>query len=569
MKRAALFLLALAAATVVAVPAQAALTVSLSSGTLIVAGTNKAERVALRLKQGAPGTIQVDIGANGSADRSFKRTRFTKIVVNTGGGADQVTLDESRGAFWNTEQTKVNGGSGTDTLTFRGTAGVDAWDLTPNAGHVKVARGTPFVDAGTVESIALQGLGGADVIHGAPGLAGLATFSFRGGPGNDDLLGSDGADTFLWARGDGNDVVTGDTGTDRLKVDGSNGADAFVATANGTRVALAESNSGALLDVQVETVDMNALGGSDTFSGAGNLAALAVFDVDGGGGNDTLLGTNGADTLRGGSGDDSVDGNQGSDTVDLGAGKDALRWDPGDGSDTFAGGDGADLLDFFASNAAETVELAANGTRLRLFRNVGNITMDGSGTERVRVHTFGGADTVLVHSLGPTAVTRVDLELEGTLDSAIGDGQPDAVTVEGGSGADTGTISTAAGQVTVAGFAALVSIGQAEGPADTLTVLGLGGADRLTAGLGLRVHVDLTLDGAAGADRLTGGDGDDTLLGGTENDTIFGGPGNDTIDSGLGADVMNGGPGADSYTCTTPGDVITSDGADAAAPVCP
>jgi Ca2+-binding RTX toxin-like protein len=570
MTRAALILLSLAAAVAFAAPAQGALTVSLSNGTVIVAGTNKAERVALRLKSGAPGTLQIDLGANGSTDRSFKRTRFSKIVVNTGGGADAITLDESRGAFWNTEQTKVNGGSGTDSLAFRGTAGADAWDVTPNAGHVKVARGTPFVDSGTVERIALQGLGGADVIHAVAGLAGLATFTFTGGAGLDDLLGSDGADTFLWKRGDGNDVVNGDAGTDRVRVDGSNGGDAFVVSANGARVAVAESDSGSLLDVgTVETVEVNALGGADTFGTSGNLAALTALDVDGGDGSDVLNGGNGADLLRGGAGDDSVDGNQGNDTSFLGGGSDTFRWDPGDGSDTFEGEGGADVLDFFASNAGETIDLMANGKRLRLLRNIGAITMDGAGTERVRLHTFGGADTVGVHDLATTAVTRVDLKLEGALDSAIGDGAADAVTVEGTAGKDAATITTAAGQVNVAGLPVLVAIGQAEGPADTLAVLGLGGADTLTAGLGLRVHLDLTLDGAAGADRLTGGDGDDTLLGGTENDTIFGGPGNDTIDSGLGADTMNGGPGADTYTCTTPGDVITSDGADAAAPVCP
>jgi len=161
------------------------------------------------------------------------------------------------------------------------------------------------------------------------------------------------------------------------------------------------------------------------------------------------------------------------------------------------------------------------------------------------------------------------VELEGTLDSAIGDGQADAVTVQCTSGVDKVTVSTTAGRVNVSGFAALVSIGQAEAVNDDLTVLGLGGADTLTAGLGLRVLLDLVLDGAAGADTLTGGDGDDTLLGGTENDTILGGPGSDAIDGGLGADAMNGGFGADSYTCLTPGDTVVLDGSDAVRPACP
>ena len=414
MKRFLPILLAVAAAAVLAAPAGAALTVRVADGTLMISGTTKAERVALRLKQGSPGTLQVDLGANGSVDRDVKRNRFTKIQILTGAGADAVTLDESRGAFWNTEQTRLNDGAGNDTLTLRGTQGADLWDITANVGNVKIARGVPFIDADVVERIVLYGLGGADVLHGAPGLAALTKLTFAGGPGADDLLGTDGADTFRWKLGDGNDVVTGDAGADRQKIDGSNGGDAFVAAANGTRVAFSETDSGSLLDVgAVETIEVNALGGADTFSSVGALAALASFDVDGGGGNDTLLGTNGMDVLRGGTGGDFVDGNQGNDTALLGGGDDTLRWEPGDASDTWDGGGGSDLLEFFASNAAENMDISSNGNRLRFFRNVANVTLDGSGTERVLVHAFGGADIVVVHNLGPTAVTRVDIDLEG------------------------------------------------------------------------------------------------------------------------------------------------------------
>ena len=563
-------LLAVISAAALAGPAGAALTVHVANGALTISGTNAAERVALRLKQGAPGTIQVDLGANGSVDRSIARNRFTKIQLLMGGGADAVTLDESKGAFWNTEQTRLADAAGNDTLTLRGTQGADLWDLTANLGNVKIARGVPFIDADTVERVVLYSLGGADVLHGAPGLAALTKLTFVGGPGADDLLGSDGPDTFLWKRGDGNDVVTGDAGADRQKVDGSNGGDTFSAAPNGTRVAFSETDSGALLDIgAVETIDVNALGGADTFSAVGGLAALAAFDVDGGDGSDTLLGTNGMDVLRAGSGDDFVDGNQGSDAAFLGGGDDTLRWEPGDGSDTWAGEGGSDLLEFFGANIAEIIDISANGNRLRFTRNVANVLMDGSGTERVLWHAFGGADMVVVHNLAATAVTRVDIDLEFPLGSAVGDGAADVVVVEGTSGANTIGVSTTAGRVNVTGLSARVSIGQAEDANDDLQVLGLTGADRITAGFGLRALLGLTLDGGAGGDRLTGGDGDDTILGGTENDTIFGGPGNDSIDSGLGADSMTGGVGTDTYGCLTPGDVVAPDPGDPVPPACP
>ena len=438
MKRFLPILLAVAAAAVLAAPAGAALTVRVANGTLMISGTTKAERVALRLKQGSPGTLQVDLGANGSVDRAVKRNRFTKIQILTGGGADAVTLDESRGAFWNTEQTRLNDGAGNDTLTLRGTQGADLWDVTANVGNVKIARGVPFIDADVVERIVLYGLGGADVLHGAPGLAALTKLTFAGGPGADDLLGTDGPDTFLWKLGDGNDVVTGDAGADRQKIDGSNGGDAFVAAANGTRVAFSETDSGSLLDVgAVETIDVNALGGADTFSavGAPRRARQPSTSTAAAGTTRCSARTEWMSSAAAPA-DDFVDGNQGNDTAFLGGGDDTLRWEPGDASDTWDGGGGSDLLEFFASNAAENMDISSNGNRLRFFRNVANVTLDGSGTERVLVHAFGGADIVVVHNLGPTAVTRVDIDLEGLLNSEVGDGAADVVTVDGTSGVE-------------------------------------------------------------------------------------------------------------------------------------
>jgi Ca2+-binding RTX toxin-like protein len=63
--------------------------------------------------------------------------------------------------------------------------------------------------------------------------------------------------------------------------------------------------------------------------------------VDGGAGNDDLIGGRGNETFDGGPGDDSVDGNQGADAAFLGAGDDSFTWDNGDGSDVVEGEDGS------------------------------------------------------------------------------------------------------------------------------------------------------------------------------------------------------------------------------------
>src|SRR5439155_10657911 len=93
-------------------------------------------------------------------------------------------------------------------------------------------------------------------------------------------------------------------------------------------------------------------------------------------GNDTLIGGSAADLIVGGPGNDFVDGNQGNDIVYLGEGDDTFQWDPGDGSDLVEGGPGNDTLLFNASNASENVDLSANGSRFRFFRNVGNVILD-------------------------------------------------------------------------------------------------------------------------------------------------------------------------------------------------
>ena len=64
--------------------------------------------------------------------------------------------------------------------------------------------------------------------------------------------------------------------------------------------------------------------------------------------------------------------------------------------------------------------LSANGSRLRLTRDIGQVTMDVSGVEQVNVVALGGADTVTVNDLTGTDVTEVNLNLQGS--GGAGDG---------------------------------------------------------------------------------------------------------------------------------------------------
>jgi predicted lipoprotein with Yx(FWY)xxD motif/Ca2+-binding RTX toxin-like protein len=264
--------------------------------------------------------------------------------------------------------------------------------------------------------------------------------------------------------------------------------------------------------------------------------------IDGGPGNDTIAGGSGNETLIGGDGNDVIDGNKGSDTAFLGAGDDVFVWDPGDGSDIVEGQDGFDTMRFNGAAAAEQFTLSANGNRLRFFRDVGNVTMDTAGVERVDVNALGGADLVTVNDLSGTDVSSLNADLAGSLGGTAGDGVVDQVVVNGTAGDDAIKIGGDASGVAVSGLHTQVAI-QHQEPTDKLAVNGLGGADSIDASGLAAGAIALTLDGGAGNDTIAGGQGVETSLGGDGNDVIDGNKGNDTALMGAGDDVFVWDPG--------------------------
>jgi len=295
----------------------------LQHGVLRVKGTSASDKIALRLKAGEPGILQVDVGDDGSADFSFARAKIAKIAVNAGAGDDRVRIDESNGVFTDSIPTTIAGGEGSDNLA----------------------------------------------------------------------------------------------------------------------------------------------GGS------------------------------GAETLRGGEGNDSLDGNGGNDLAFMGAGDDTFVWDPGDGSDTVEGQAGADAMRFNGAGVAEQVELTANGKRLRFFRNLGTITMDTAGVERVDFNALGGADLVTVNDLTGTDVDEVNVDLAGTLGGATGDGQPDRVVVNATEGEDTINVQGDASGVKVSRLAATVGILHPEAANDWLEINTLAGRDAVDSSGLAAGAIQLFVDG--------------------------------------------------------------------------
>lgn len=483
-------------------------------GTLTVQGDALSN--ALDLSRNAAGTLLVNAGAVAVVGGAATVLNTRLIQVTGADGDDSVTMDESLGAL---PRASLSGGNGNDTL-----GGASGDDLL-------------LGDAG---DDTLFGMGGTDLLHG-----GLGNDRLVGGDGNDFVNGNEGDDRLVWNPGDDSDVFEGGTGTDTAEVNGGNGAEVFTLSASIDRVRIDRIDPApSSIDAgTIEVVEIHLNGGDDQFSVVGGLPPLVTLVVDGGAGNDTLSGSNGADRLLGGDGNDFVDGQQGADTAFLGAGDDVFQWDPGDGSDTVEGQDGTDTLLFNGSNGAELFALSANGGRALFTRNLGNIVMDLAGVETLRLNALGNADALTVADLAGSGITRVEVDLAGTLGGSSGDGAADSVVANGSSGGDTIDILGAGSSVAVLGLAARIEVTNSEGANDALVVAGQGGDDRLTATTLPAGVARLTLDGGIGNDVLLGSQGADVLFGGGDNDFVFGDNGNDTAFLGSGNDVFQWDPG--------------------------
>jgi Ca2+-binding RTX toxin-like protein len=372
------------------------------------------------------------------------------------------------------------------------------------------------------------------------------------------MSGDGGNDRMIWNPGDGNDVLEGGDGVDTAEINGGDGSEAFSATADGARVLFDRVDPAPFfLDIgTTERLVVNMGGGDDTFFTAGDLASRIRITVDGGAGDDIIIGGNGADVLRGGTGVDFIDGQQGIDTAFLGAGNDFFRWDAGDGSDVIEGQGGFDTMIFNGAAGNESFVAAANGGRLRFTRDVGTIVMDTNDVERVLLNALGGADAITVNDLTGTDVKRVDIDLTDVAEGTTGDGAADSLTARGTGGSDAITVTGAAGSFSIAGLPAQINVSHAEGALDKLTVDGGAGNETIDASALEAGVVKVTLDGGAGNDTILGSRGNDTLIGGEGNDFIDGqqgtdvalmGAGNDTFrwDPGDGNDVIEGQAGFD------------------------
>jgi Ca2+-binding RTX toxin-like protein len=456
------------------------------------------------------------------------------IQVFGQGGNDTIALDESNGAL---PAAQLFGGAGNDTLT--GGSGAD--QLFGGAGNDT-----------------LLGKGGNDLLFGGAG-----NDTLIGGDGDDQVFGEGGNDRMIWNPGDDSDLFEGGDGNDTAEVNGGNASETFTIVANGARVRFDRvSPAPFFLDIgTTENLVVNANGGDDTITAGNGLASLIKLTIDGGAGNDTITGGDGNDTLLGGDGNDVIIGGRGNDTARLGAGDDTFVWNPGDASDVVEGQDGTDTLVFNGANINEKIDISANGSRVRLTRDIANVTMDLNGIEHIQLNALGGADNITVNDLSGTGVTQVAIDLASPPSSGTGDLAADSVTVNATKGDDVIEVQGRGGSLTVAGLSELVTISGSEA-IDALVVAAGNGNDTLSAAM-LFANTALTLDGGAGNDTIIGSQGADQLLGGDGNDVVTGGRGNDTALLGNGNDtfIWNPGDGSDTVEGQAGTDTLVFNGA--------
>jgi len=408
----------------------------------------------------------------------------------------------------------IEGDAGNDTMVFVGSNIGEKIDLSANGTRFRFFRDVASItmDCNNLEQVVFRALGGADQVT-VNDLTGTAVSNVVVDLNASTNGGDAAADTIIVNGTQTNDVISVAGSTNGVFVTGLSAAVTVVG---------AESN--------LDTLVVNGLNGTDLIDASALPANLIQLTLNGGAGDDRLIGSQGNDTIIGA---------QGADTLLGGPGDDIFPWNPGDGSDIIEGQEGFDTMLFNGANIAEKIVASANGQRLRFTRDVAGISMDCNGVEKITFNALGGVDDITVNDLSGTSVSTVALNLGATLNSVAGDGSADVVTINGTTNNDAITISgSVASGVSITGLQAAVNITGSEPTMDALFIKGLEGDDALIASDLEAGVIILTVDGGPGNDVIVGSKGDDILLGGDGDDILNGGPGQDVLDGGTGANVI-------------------------------
>ena len=563
-----------------------------------------------------PGGIFSTLGGSGTSGLS----NFENIIGSSGN--DQITGDAGdnvlEGGLGNDT---VNGGDGDDVLVDADSiSNVDAYDGGVGSDTYRneflfaatvtfnlltgeqTGSGTSYDTFANIENLEING--DATIIGDHDDNILTATSNFGDndiqGNGGDDIINAGGGDDTINGgagsdiidAGDGDDIITystvGTTGSNIDDNDGGLGTDTFVINniatnlhavdlAAGTFVLGSLSGGtlrGTLTNIENLTVsggvDMRGDGGDNVLTATGTLLT-DTNNIEGMGGNDTIIAGAGNDTINAGEGHDIVDAGDGDDIITDTENSPPLA---GQNNDSYDGGLGTDTLVYTeVFDPLAIIDMASGEQRhfsvvRDTFSNIENITLTGAA------EIVGDAnDNVL------TATGNFDNEIHGgngndTINAGGGndilDGGIGGDIVNGEGGDDVLTIDQSGFAATDAydggaGIDTLRSTNFSAGAFGLNAVfdLGLGTLTNTSATIVManfenydgsgNTNSDETVIGTSGANIITVGDGtfsegDNVLSGLGGDDNIFGGGGNDIIEGGAGADILDGSSGLDTVS---------------------
>ncbi|WP_114943352.1 cadherin domain-containing protein [Microvirga calopogonii] len=437
--------------------------------------------------------------------------RVTKSII-LGQGNNTAYGGDGRETFVIDEGTNViDGGGGINTIEIMGGSTVDLRIEDPQqTGHgLYTLRNIQNITS----SYGIDHLTGNDLENG-----------FAGG-GADDVLDGGGADDFLSGQG-GNDILIGGTGNDTLDGgiepnDGSPGSDT------------ARYSGDAAVTVSLKLQNQR----QDT-GGYGLDFLVGIENLEGGRGNDTLIGDDNRNKLIGNDGDDTLNGGKGPDTLDGGAGTNTA---------VFAG-NRADY-GYVTTDGVTTVTSQLEGIdELRNIRFLefadGRIALYNTRPDNIAFSKTAFAENLLVNT--PLATLSAH-DAEGdaityTLSDPTGTFSLDGTALVLLKPLDYETNTSYSVTVTAKDQYGLETTQEI-----TLSVSDIADTPGNPGDPGTPVDSPLTLNGTAGDDTLAGKGANDILYGFGGKDQLYGNGGNDRLSGGLGNDTLTGGAGQDVF----------------------
>jgi Ca2+-binding RTX toxin-like protein len=304
---------------------------------VLVGGTG---RDTLSYAGSTAGGLQIDLDANTVSGGDGTGDAIAGFEAAIGGAGDDLLTGSTVGneLSGGAGSDTITGGAGNDTIsggasgdTLTGSSGNDTLSYAGSQQGVSVALDEPNPG----DQHAVGGDATDDSLSGFENvIGGVGDDTLYGGLGGNRLAGGAGAD--LIDGNAGNDTVTGGAGADSMS--GGDGIDTL-------------SYAGAVAAVTVY------LGAPGSSSGGATGDAFSGFEnLEGGVGNDYLVGDAGNNRVYGGKGYDVLSGEAGDDTLGGGADGDAFVYASGHGNDTALDFTVADTLTFSLGVDYDSVE---------------------------------------------------------------------------------------------------------------------------------------------------------------------------------------------------------------------